>query len=168
MSWELEFWKVILWHSISNSTVCTTCLLCVFIFPDLPELTCSMFDEKLMPEHLFRVCLEYQRTSAASLNCSGYNAYKVWYHSDCTLMSISFLSCIKLCMLQDPNPSVMFKMVEPLTTLQEKVRNYLEEWPDHPGLLKILDTVASLLAMPLSTPISKVCYPVNVHVILSY
>jgi midasin len=101
------------------------------ILKDLPELTCSVFDEKLMPEHLFRVCLEYRRTSATSLACNGYNAYK------------------------DPNPSVMFKMVEPLTTLQEKVRKYLEEWPDHPGLMKILDTIASLLAMPLSTPISK-------------
>ncbi|PVH31778.1 hypothetical protein PAHAL_9G230700 [Panicum hallii] len=101
------------------------------ILKDLPELTCSVFDEKLMPEHLFRVCLEYRRTCATSLACNGYNAYK------------------------DPNPSVMFKMVEPLTTLQEKVRKYLEEWPDHPGLMKILDTIASLLAMPLSTPISK-------------
>jgi len=101
------------------------------ILKDLPELTCSVFDEKLMPEHLFRVCLEYRRTSATSLACSSYNAYK------------------------DPNPSVMFKMVEPLTTLQEKVRKYLDEWPDHPGLMKILDTIASLLAMPLSTPISK-------------
>ena len=81
---------------------------------------------------------------------------------DYTLMSIGFFSCIKLCILQDPNPSVMFKMVEPLTTLQEKVRKYLDEWPDHPGLMKILDTIASLLAMPLSTPISKVCYPINV------
>ncbi|KAG2548684.1 hypothetical protein PVAP13_9KG211085 [Panicum virgatum] len=106
------------------------------ILKDLPELTCSVFDEKLMPEHLFRVCLEYRRTSATSLACSSYNAYK-------------------LCILQDPNPSVMFKMVEPLTTLQDKVRKYLEEWPDHPGLMKILDTIASLLAMPLSTPISK-------------
>nr|CAB3494534.1 unnamed protein product [Digitaria exilis] len=101
------------------------------ILKDLPELTCSMFDEKLMPEHLFRVCLEYRQTSAASFNCRGYNAYK------------------------DPNPSVIFKMVEPLSTLQKKVREYLEEWPDHPGLLKILDTTASMLAMPLSTPISK-------------
>jgi len=82
---------------------------------------------------------------------------------DYTLMSIGFFSCIKLCILQDPNPSVMFKMVEPLTTLQDKVRKYLEEWPDHPGLMKILDTIASLLAMPLSTPISKVCYPINVY-----
>ncbi|XP_062201313.1 midasin-like isoform X2 [Phragmites australis] len=101
------------------------------ILKDLPELTCSMFDEKLMPEHLFRVCLEYQRTCVTSPDCSGYNAYK------------------------DPNPSVLFKMVEPLTTLQEKVRYYLDEWPEHPGLLKILDIIASLVAMPLSTPLSK-------------
>ncbi|AQK86708.1 ribosome export associated1 [Zea mays] len=103
------------------------------ILKDLPELTCSMFDEKLMPEHLFRVCLEYQRSCAKThQDCSGYNAYK------------------------DPNPPVLFKMVESLTTLQERVNSYLDEWPDHPGLLKILDLIASLLAMPLSTPISKV------------
>jgi len=48
------------------------------ILKDLPELTCSMFDEKLMPEHLFRVCLEYQRSCAkTSQDCNGYNAYKV-------------------------------------------------------------------------------------------
>lgn len=50
--------------------------LCYY-FSDLPELTCSMFDEKLMPEHLFRVCLEYQRTCATSPDRSGYDAYKV-------------------------------------------------------------------------------------------
>jgi len=50
------------------------------ILKDLPELTCSVLDEKLMPEHLFRVCLEYRRTSATSVACSGYNAYKVWHH----------------------------------------------------------------------------------------
>ncbi|KAG8091817.1 hypothetical protein GUJ93_ZPchr0012g21118 [Zizania palustris] len=101
------------------------------ILKDLPELTSSTFDEKLVPEHLLRVCLEYRQTCAPTLDCSNYNTYR------------------------DPNPSVLFKMVEPLTALQEKVRYFLDEWPGHPGLLKILDIVASLLAMPLSTPISK-------------
>uniref|UniRef100_A0A452YC35 Midasin n=1 Tax=Aegilops tauschii subsp. strangulata TaxID=200361 RepID=A0A452YC35_AEGTS len=102
------------------------------ILKGLPELTSSTLDEKLMPEHLLRVCLEYQRTCAASLGSNSYNAYK------------------------DPNPPVLFKMVEPLTALQEKVRTFLDEWPDHPGLLKILEIIASLLAMPLSAPLSKV------------
>uniref|UniRef100_A0A0E0M8B9 Midasin n=1 Tax=Oryza punctata TaxID=4537 RepID=A0A0E0M8B9_ORYPU len=100
------------------------------ILKDMPELTSSTFDEKLMPEHLLRVCLEYRQTCAPSLECT-YNAYK------------------------DPNPSVLFKMVEPLTALQEKVRYFLDEWPGHPGLLKILDIIAALLAMTLSTPLSK-------------
>jgi midasin len=52
-------------------------------------------------------------------------------------------------------------MVEPLTALQEKIRSFLDEWPDHPGLLKILEIIASLLALPLSTPVSKVWYPIN-------
>jgi midasin len=60
-------------------------------------------------------------------------------------------------------------MVEPLTALQEKVRYYLDEWPDHPGLLKILDITTSLLAMPLCTPLSKVCYEqINICMILVY
>uniref|UniRef100_A0A0D9XKA7 Midasin n=1 Tax=Leersia perrieri TaxID=77586 RepID=A0A0D9XKA7_9ORYZ len=101
------------------------------ILKDLPELTSSTFDEKLMPEHLFRVCLEYRRTCASSLECNSYKTY------------------------QDPNPSVLFRMVEPLTALKEKVRHFLDEWPGHPGLLKILDILDSLLAMPLSTPLSK-------------
>lgn len=62
-------------------------------------------------------------------------------------------------------------MVEPLTALQEKVRYFLDEWPDHPGLLKILDLIASLLAMPVSTPLSKVWYPIkslyNTNLLLS-
>ena len=74
--------------------------------------------------------------------------------------SRSFLLSL-LAYLQDPNPPVLFKMVEPLTALQEKVRTFLDEWPDHPGLLKILEIIASLLAMPLSAPLSKVWYPIN-------
>uniref|UniRef100_J3N351 Midasin n=1 Tax=Oryza brachyantha TaxID=4533 RepID=J3N351_ORYBR len=101
------------------------------ILKDLPELVTSTFDEKLMPEHLLRICIEYRQTCAPSQECSNYNTYK------------------------DQNPSVLFKMVDPLTALQEKVRYFLDEWPGHPGLLKILDIVASLLAMPLSTPLSK-------------
>ncbi|XP_071685110.1 midasin isoform X2 [Lolium perenne] len=101
------------------------------ILKGLPELTSSKLDEKLMPEHLLRVCLEYPRTCAAALDSNSYNAYK------------------------DPNPPVLFKMVEPLTALQENIRSFLDEWPDHPGLLKILEIIASLLALPLSTPVSK-------------
>uniref|UniRef100_A0A452YBW8 Uncharacterized protein n=1 Tax=Aegilops tauschii subsp. strangulata TaxID=200361 RepID=A0A452YBW8_AEGTS len=71
--------------------------------------------------------------------------------------SRSFLLSL-LAYLQDPNPPVLFKMVEPLTALQEKVRTFLDEWPDHPGLLKILEIIASLLAMPLSAPLSKRSY----------
>ena len=32
----------------------------------------------------------------------------------------------------------------------------------HPDLMKIMDTIASVLAMPMSTTILKVCYPINV------
>uniref|UniRef100_A0ACD5WZY3 Uncharacterized protein n=1 Tax=Avena sativa TaxID=4498 RepID=A0ACD5WZY3_AVESA len=101
------------------------------ILKGLPELTSSKLDEKLMPEHLLRVCLEYSRTCAVTPDSNCYNAYK------------------------NPNPPMLFKMVEPLTALQENIRYFLDEWPDHPGLLKLLEIIASLLAMPLSTPVSK-------------
>ena len=32
----------------------------------------------------------------------------------------------------------------------------------HPDLMKIMDTIASVLAGPMSTTILKVCYPINV------
>jgi midasin len=136
--------------------------LFVILFPGLPELTSSKLDEKLMPEHLLRVCLEYPRTCAAALDSNSYNAYKVSGCASCTLIpSCSFLYSLLLAYLQDPNPPVLFKMVEPLTALQENIRSFLDDWPDHPGLLKILEIIASLLALPLSTPVSKVWYPIN-------
>lgn len=61
-------------------------------------------------------------------------------------------------MYQDPNASVMFQMVEPLRGVQQVVTTLLEEWPDHPGLQKILDITNTLLTLPLSTPLSKVSH----------
>lgn len=46
--------------------------------------------------------------------------------------------------------------MKPLTLIQEQARSYLDDWPDHPGLLKILDVAEMLLEMPLNTPFSKV------------
>lgn len=58
--------------------------------------------------------------------------------------------------MQDPNPSVMFKMVKPVSFLQGQVKQFLDEWPEHPGLQRIFDITESLLSMPLNSPLSKV------------
>lgn len=47
-------------------------------------------------------------------------------------------------------------MVEPLTAIQKKVKSFLEEWPGHPGLMKIMGITETLLDVPPCTPLSKV------------
>lgn len=73
----------------------------MIIFSDLPELTSSTFDEKLMPEHLLRVCLEYRQTCAPSLECNTYNAYKVQDIPSCTFDAQLLLAyLITFCRIQ--------------------------------------------------------------------
>ncbi|XP_020093830.1 midasin isoform X2 [Ananas comosus] len=102
------------------------------IMKGLQPLTSSKLDNNLMPEHLLRLSLEYEQISGISSRptCS-YNIYK------------------------DPNPSVMFKMVKPVSFLQGQVKQFLDEWPEHPGLQRIFDITESLLSMPLNSPLSK-------------
>ncbi|WOL06186.1 midasin isoform X3 [Canna indica] len=92
----------------------------------------STLDDKLMPEHLFRVCLE----------CEG-------------LLDIAFPSSHAYNIYKDPNPSVLYKMVKPLTFIQARVKSFLDEWPDHPGLQNLCDIIDKLLSAELSTPLSK-------------
>ncbi|KAJ9190362.1 hypothetical protein P3X46_001577 [Hevea brasiliensis] len=98
----------------------------------LGDLVSSCLDAKLMPEHLLRLCLEHERIFVSSHKSStNYNFYK------------------------DSNASEMAKMVKLLVTLQKRVLSLLNEWEDHPGLQKIIDTVELLLDIPLSTPLAK-------------
>lgn len=92
----------------------------------------SSLDAKLMPEHIFRVCLEHDMKFVSS-HKSGrtYNFYK------------------------DSNAPVMAKMVEPLLNLRKTVILLLKEWNEHPALQKILDAIEMVLAIPLSTPLAK-------------
>lgn len=47
-------------------------------------------------------------------------------------------------------------MVKSLATLQKRILSLLNEWEDHPGLQKIIDTVEALLNIPSGTPLAKV------------
>ncbi|OVA06149.1 von Willebrand factor [Macleaya cordata] len=98
---------------------------------DLKGIIASSLDAKLMPEHFLHVCLEFEEKFGSSRSALAYNFYK------------------------DSNAPAMAGMVEPLRTLQQRVTFLLNEWPDHPGLQKILDVTEMLLAIPLSTPLAK-------------
>ncbi|KAL5697769.1 hypothetical protein ACHQM5_028886 [Ranunculus cassubicifolius] len=99
----------------------------------VPGLLSSSLDAKLVPEHLLSACLEYdEKFGRLHHPVSIHNIYK------------------------DSNASLLSKMVNPLLALQHRVQSLLHEWPDHPGLQKILDLVEMLLAIPMSTPLAKV------------
>ncbi|KAG8656474.1 hypothetical protein MANES_04G142500v8 [Manihot esculenta] len=98
----------------------------------LGGLVSSCLDAKLMPEHLLRLCFEHERIFVSSHKSStNYNFYK------------------------DSNASEMAKMVKSLATLQKRILSLLNEWEDHPGLQKIIDTVEALLNIPSGTPLAK-------------
>ncbi|MCL7041049.1 hypothetical protein MKW94_021074 [Papaver nudicaule] len=101
---------------------------------ELKGILASSMDENLMPEHLLRLCLEGEAKFGCSHPTATYNFYK------------------------DSNAASMASMVEPLRNLQQRVLSLLNEWPDHPGLQKILDVSQMLLAIPLSTPLAKVYF----------
>ncbi|XVF74359.1 hypothetical protein PTKIN_Ptkin13bG0104300 [Pterospermum kingtungense] len=95
-------------------------------------LVSSTLDAKLVQEHLLRLCWEHEQKFPSSQKAAArYNFYK------------------------DSNGHIMAKMVELLTSLKQRVLTLLSEWEDHPGLLKVLDVIEMLLAIPLSTPLAK-------------
>ncbi|KAI3964519.1 hypothetical protein MKW92_001685 [Papaver armeniacum] len=98
---------------------------------ELKGILASSMDENLMPEHLLNLCLESEAKFGCSHPTVTYNFYK------------------------DSNAASMASMVEPLRSLQQRVLFLLNEWPDHPGLQKILDVSEMLLAIPLGTPLAK-------------
>lgn len=96
----------------------------------LSGLLSSSLDAKLVPEHLFRLCLEHDKISA-SKSGRAYNFYK------------------------DSDAPMMAKMVDPLMNLREAVFVLVKEFNDHPALTKILDVIEMVLAIPLNTPLAK-------------
>ncbi|XP_077240383.1 midasin-like protein isoform X2 [Tasmannia lanceolata] len=102
------------------------------IIKDMQALLSSTLDAKLVPEHLFYLCLEYK--CKFDPPHKSYNFYK------------------------DSNAPALAKMVKPLTMLQEQVKYLMNEWPGHPGLDKILNIIEMLLALPLDTPLAKALF----------
>ncbi|XP_050383797.1 midasin isoform X3 [Argentina anserina] len=92
----------------------------------------SSVDAQLVPENLFHICLEHEQIFNSSNKSSfRYNFYK------------------------DPNTTKMYEMVEALTPLQQRIRSLLNEYEDHPQLLKILDIIEMLLNIPFRTSLAK-------------
>ncbi|KAI8021543.1 Midasin [Camellia lanceoleosa] len=98
----------------------------------LEGLLLSSLDAKLAPKHLFRLCLEHEQKLNSSYKLAhAYNFYK------------------------DSNAPVMVKMVELVTILQQRIVFLLNECDDHPALQKIVDVIEMILAIPLSTSLTK-------------
>ncbi|XP_040370504.1 midasin isoform X3 [Rosa chinensis] len=101
----------------------------------LKGLGCSFLaslEAKLVPENLFRICLEHEQVFNSSHQSSfRYNFYK------------------------DPNTTKMYEMVEALIPLQQRIYSLLNEYEDHPQLQKILDIIEMLLNIPLRTSLAK-------------
>ncbi|XP_031091675.1 midasin [Ipomoea triloba] len=99
---------------------------------DLDGLLCSWLDAKVVPEHLLRLCLEHEHmVISPRKSAHAYNFYK------------------------DSNAPTMATMVDPVTSLKEKILMLLNEWDDHPALQKIVEVIDMILAIPLSAPLAK-------------
>ncbi|MQL83108.1 hypothetical protein Taro_015594 [Colocasia esculenta] len=105
-----------------------------YIIKGLPTTISAALDEKLVVEQMLRVCLQSAGNMTWFQQSHAFNIYK------------------------DPNASVMSKMVEPLVVIQERVKYFLTEWLDHPGLQNILGLTEMLLSIPLDTPLSKALF----------
>ncbi|XP_027334240.1 midasin [Abrus precatorius] len=89
-------------------------------------------DAKLMPEHLFYLCVDFRRKFLLSHKCATrYNFYK------------------------DSNAPEMVQMLKVLAPLQQQILSLLNEWEDHNDLQRILDVIDMLLTLPSDTPLAK-------------
>ncbi|CAI0420066.1 unnamed protein product [Linum tenue] len=121
---------------ISDTDKCTSFInsydLGASMIRGLGGLFSSSLDAKLIPEHMFRLCLDREsKCPSIHRTSSKYKYYK------------------------DSNAPNLAKMVKLLSALQDKVVSLLNQWEDHPGLQKILDAVQSLLVIPMETPLAK-------------
>ncbi|XP_073015322.1 midasin-like isoform X1 [Primulina eburnea] len=109
-----------------------TYMLGMEMMQDLNGLFSSIFDAKIAPEHLLRLCLEHaNKFGHSTKSTSSYNFYK------------------------DSNSSVLAKLVEPVSILKQRILFLLKEWDDHPALQKILEVIDMILVLPLDTPLAK-------------
>ncbi|KAJ7552525.1 hypothetical protein O6H91_06G059100 [Diphasiastrum complanatum] len=56
---------------------------------------------------------------------------------------------------KDSNPSEIANMLEPLASLLQRVTNLLIEWPEHPVLMQIAQTIKLLSSISLQSPVMK-------------
>ncbi|KAJ1401027.1 P-loop containing nucleoside triphosphate hydrolase [Sesbania bispinosa] len=94
---------------------------------NLPSL-----DAKLMPEHLFHLCIDYTRKFLSS--CKSVNRYNFY---------------------KDSNANEMEQMLKVLAPLREQIHSLLNEWEDHNDLQKILDVIDMLLTLPSGICLAK-------------
>ncbi|RDX86825.1 Midasin, partial [Mucuna pruriens] len=114
-------------HSFSDSYTFGIDLIRGVHSANLPSL-----DAKLMPEHLFYLCLDYRKKYLLShKSATRYNFYK------------------------DSNAPEMVQMLKVLAPLQQQILSVLNEWEDHNDLQKILDVIDMLLTLPSDTPLAK-------------
>ncbi|CAJ1950871.1 unnamed protein product [Sphenostylis stenocarpa] len=94
---------------------------------NLPSL-----DAKLMPEHLFYLCLDYRKKYLLShKSATRYNFYK------------------------DSNAPELVQMLKVLGPLQQQILPHINEWEVNNDLQKILDVIDMLLTLPSDTPLAK-------------
>ncbi|KAK7376645.1 hypothetical protein VNO80_02059 [Phaseolus coccineus] len=89
-------------------------------------------DAKLMPEHLFYLCLDYRKKYLLShKSATRYNFYK------------------------DSNAPKMVHMLNVLGPLQQQILPHINEWEVHNDLQKFLDVIDMLLTLPSDTTLAK-------------
>ncbi|KAG6397962.1 hypothetical protein SASPL_139412 [Salvia splendens] len=124
------------------SSFCNSYMLGMKLTRDLRGLCSSSFDAKIAPEHLLRLCLEHDDKFILHKSTCAYNFYK----------ALSVL-------LSDSNSPMLAKLVEPVTHLKQRIIFLLKEWDDHTvhhlSLMKIVEVVDMILALPLDTPLAK-------------
>ncbi|TQE13576.1 hypothetical protein C1H46_000907 [Malus baccata] len=92
----------------------------------------SSLDAALVPENLFRICLEHEQKFVSSdTSAHKYNFYK------------------------DSNAPKMYEMVKLLTGLQQRIHTLLIEYEDHHELQKIMNAIQMLMNIPLNTCLAK-------------
>ncbi|GAA0141094.1 hypothetical protein LIER_02318 [Lithospermum erythrorhizon] len=98
----------------------------------LEGILTSGFDVRLLPEHLFLICLEHEHKFNLPYKSSQeYNFYK------------------------DPNAHSMAKLVGLLVNLKRKIMFLLKEWDSSDALQRVIDVIDMVLAIPMSTPLAK-------------
>ena len=128
----------------------------IFVFSGVHSTHLPSLDAKLMPEHLFYLCLDYRKKYLLShKSATRYNFYKVLSN-----FLYSFW-------LKDSNASEMVQILKVLAPLQQQILSVLNEWEDHNDLQNFLDIIDMLLTLPSDTPLAKVVIKGLIRILFS-